>query len=55
MMHADDLYTTIRDHQRDLRQEAASAASATIVDEPVLTLPAIALAWQLADLLDGAA
>jgi hypothetical protein len=53
MMHADDMYATIRDRQRDLQEEAAAAAArAPVIDEPVLTLPAIALAWQVADLLD---
>ena len=55
MMHADDLYATIRERQHDLQEEAASAAArAPIAAEPVLSLPAITLAWQLADLLDQA-
>jgi hypothetical protein len=52
MMHPDDLYVTIRDRQREMREEAAGAPQAEA--EYVLTLPAIALAWQLAELLDRA-
>ena len=52
MMHADDLYATIRDRQEELRREAS--AGAPIGHEPVLTLATIALAWQTADLLEAA-
>jgi hypothetical protein len=52
MIPADDLYAVVRDRQESLRQEAAREAPLTAAEEPVLTLPALALAWQVAELLE---
>jgi hypothetical protein len=52
MIHADDLYAVVRDRQQSLRQGAAREAPPVAAEEPVLSLPALALAWQVAELLE---